>query len=400
MTQFCDACHGDTAPGASTNVVSGVFDSGPTGATGVLAGSPTASLAASATGFPGAASVSQTQYESDSTFGAPLNGGGFVRMPDPYQWQDNATLSYVAATSSHKMDVSGPIWGSGSAVSGESITLTCTDCHDPHGTSNYRLLKASVNGNTVGGYDSNDVPTPFVFSKETGYPIPTSVVPALAPNAIQSGSLPGGGWLKHEAGALQMAQYKPNYTKTSGTDILHTDNSASLATKSMSTWCAACHENYNQISAGSSTSYNYNPYLPAQGFSSSGPLLNTQSYHRHAVNVTMAGGFGMTRDLTEEVTSSPAWVPLEAPSAGSGSWDTGYLGCLTCHRAHGSSVDMTGWASAHLGTASVTVTSPVTVYAPIRDNVMGVDPGKTNTVGTSSLLRADNRGVCERCQNK
>ena len=32
MTEFCNACHGDLAPGASTNVVRGVFDSGPTGA--------------------------------------------------------------------------------------------------------------------------------------------------------------------------------------------------------------------------------------------------------------------------------------------------------------------------------------------------------------------------------
>ena len=29
MTEFCNACHGDTAPGASTNVVMGLFDGGP-----------------------------------------------------------------------------------------------------------------------------------------------------------------------------------------------------------------------------------------------------------------------------------------------------------------------------------------------------------------------------------
>ena len=29
MTEFCYACHGDYAPGASTNVASGVFDAGP-----------------------------------------------------------------------------------------------------------------------------------------------------------------------------------------------------------------------------------------------------------------------------------------------------------------------------------------------------------------------------------
>ena len=34
MTEFCNACHGDTAPGASTNVASGIFDSGPSAAIG------------------------------------------------------------------------------------------------------------------------------------------------------------------------------------------------------------------------------------------------------------------------------------------------------------------------------------------------------------------------------
>ena len=81
---------------------------------------------------------------------------------------------------------------------------------------------------------------------------------------------------------------------------------------------------------------------------------------------------------------------------------TNYIGCLTCHRAHGSSTQMTGWAAAHLETS---VVGTHTVYVPVRDGIAGVDPDKgsyggVNNQGSSALLRADNRGVCERCHNK
>ena len=246
MTEFCDACHGDTAPGASTNVASGVFDSGPSAARTVTAGNPSGSNGVT----DGGASVT-TAYQTDSTFNAPLNGGGFNRMPDPYQWETTTTIAYVASTSAHKMDVSGPLWGAGNAVNqfGGTVGLTCTDCHDPHGSSNYRLLKAVPNpdGPTVGGYAAdNETPNAFVFSNEQGYPVPNGKDAAggfADPNNVV------GGWLKHEAGAAQMARYRPNYTDTTGTPILHTDTAAAgqAAAKSMSVWCAACHTNYNRL---------------------------------------------------------------------------------------------------------------------------------------------------------
>ena len=36
---------------------------------------------------------------------------------------------------------------------GNAIKMDCATCHDPHGSPNYRILKAVVNGNTVGGYE-------------------------------------------------------------------------------------------------------------------------------------------------------------------------------------------------------------------------------------------------------
>ena len=417
MTEFCNACHGALAPGASTNVASGIFDSGPSAGNTVVAPASSGTVAVNGT-YPGDGGAVATQYNTDSTFGAPLNGGGFTRMPDPYAWQGETgpgagTVTFVASTSAHRMDVVGPLWGSGNAVSsfGGSSGMTCTDCHDPHGSSNYRLLKAKPNPSNpaiVGGYaPDGETPNPFVFSDERGYPIPAVSITNPGGGVVTPGN-PTGGWLKHQAGANQMALYRPNYTDTTGTPILHTvrPNPVTSVNEavSMSVWCASCHMNYNPSSAGVATNYNYDPYLPGSGTpgGAATSAIGTQAYHRHAIDITMAAGLGAGRALAEQVVGAPAWVPLEnAPTGASTSSDptNGYIGCLTCHRAHGSSATMAGWSNAHL------VLGPTGYYMPVQDSVAGVDPNKgafnnLNNQGTSDLLRANNRGVCERCHNK
>lgn len=422
MTEFCEACHGDTAPGASTNVASGVFDSGPSGASGINIGAGSGTIASGLpTGPAGDSGSVVVAYQTASTFNAPLNGGGFNRMPDYYAYMgldgnSMNTVSYVAATSAHKMDVDGPLWGGANAVStyGGTVGLTCTDCHDPHGSSNYRLLKATVNNINVGGYDANNNPTPLVFSDEQGYPIPTSGITNGGGGVQDPVNDPNGGWLKHAAGAAQMALYRPNYTDTTGTPLLHTKVTPGT---SISAWCAACHIGYNQSSAGDPVAGNYNPYLPNPTENPSDPQVGPQDFHRHAVDITLAQGApnpGNPNEsvgaLTEPVKQDAGFVPLEQNGANAGNWWDNYMGCLTCHRAHGSSVSMTGYAAAHLAITQVTTdgVNYHSVYAPVRDGIAGVDPdkgvyGTTNTGngnGSSALLRADNRGVCERCHNK
>ncbi|MDY0088167.1 MAG: hypothetical protein RBS78_06445 [Coriobacteriia bacterium] len=336
MEEFCNTCHGEDAPGASTNVVEGIFDSGPSGAEGVAPGTVVDGVT--------------TIYETNSEFGAGLNGGGF------------ASFDGTSTTSNHMSGTNNMMWGYGSSVAqAERTGLTCTDCHDVHGTSNYRLLKDSLNGTTVGGYLPDGTPQPWVISAEQGFP--------------------AGGWLKHEDGAAQMALYRPNYTSPEYAYRLPLAGTQ----RSISGWCAGCHEQYIERQSP----YDYGTYEAVAGDPAAGG-----NRHRHPMNVTLAAGVGPDRSLMEEVRLDDN-LPLEArPGSPNdrGDWDfQDYMGCLTCHRAHGTSSTMTGWAEATIEQNAATGTwGPVMV--PGRG---GVEP-----TTDSALLRLDNRGVCERCHNK
>ncbi len=363
-SEFCYACHGDDAPGASTNVLMGVYDAGPSGST-------TATIGDIAGGV-------LIAYDTNSSYGATLNGGGFSAMP-----VDADAGTFKAASSSHNMDagVNAPVWGYGAASSESTVDMTCTHCHDPHGSSNYRLLKDSLfTGAVTGGYTVADVPTPFVISAEEGYPL--------------------GGWSKHEAGQAEMVDYRPNYTTAEYAQL----PGAPDAGKNLSGWCAGCHEVYNTVSAGSSSTYNYDlmgPDAPAGA-----TALGSNDYHRHATNWTLVNGDGtLGAALNTQIVLTDV-LPLELRGAlsdddtaradfraGSANWEyTDYMGCLTCHRAHGTSVEMTGWAEAYMDTNANGDWVPVLQSQPTTN---GVDPAFS-----SAILRADNRGVCERCHNK
>lgn len=363
MEEFCLVCHGDDAPGASTNVASGIFDAGPSRA---------------ATGTIPAGTY---MYQTNSRFGASLNGGAFGGTSAP------------SVTSVHDMDLGAatdPMWGAGSSAPAGS-GITCTSCHDVHGSSNYRLLKDTVNSVAVGGYDANDVPQPFVYSSEVGYPRPNVAT-----------STPNGGWAKHEAGMTQMSSYRPNYT----TEEYYWTSGATYATgigaQSMSTWCSACHTQYNKPTSA----YDYGSYEASATYSRDatgqliasnvGPVVGSRTRHRHAVDTTPGTANTISGYGTNAVVNSA--LPLERTNATLANRATGtqvledYMGCLTCHFAHGTSAVMTGWANANLVNTSATASWTV---APKVGAPAGVAPNFS-----SSLLRLDNRGVCEGCHNK
>ena len=114
---LCMSCHGSTGTGADTNVEDGFFLS---------------------------TRSASTMGTANTTDNAPLLAGGF------------AFYKTVVVTSSH--DATGAsgraAWGNGVTNRGVAVNITdvqfnCASCHDPHGSPNYRIIKAAVNGNAV-----------------------------------------------------------------------------------------------------------------------------------------------------------------------------------------------------------------------------------------------------------
>lgn len=352
MTEFCYACHGDDAIGASTNVESGVFDTGPTTELNAV---------------PSLGDAPPTSYRSFSSYDATLNGGGFEFV--------GANPTAVASTHGMEQD-DAPIWAS---TVTEIVSFRCTSCHDPHGSSNYRILKDALPNGTVGGYDVNDVPDPFVISNEYGYP--------------------QGGWQKAEAGVAQMADYRPSYTS-----YLWATNG-----KNMSAWCAGCHTGYDV--AVSNANYGEYEQLTLADLSNDGDnLVGDRQRHRHLVDVPFNLGVGPMRALNVTLVMDPG-LPLEAgadSTAANGGYADSYYSdvdtwmngannvtCLTCHYAHGSTATMSGWSVAQMTQDPAGSGAIAPVKVPSTATTQGVDPNHSE-----ALLRYNERGVCERCHNK
>ncbi len=115
--QLCMSCHG-TGMGANTNVADGIYFSG-------------------GDDF----STSSDEGAANTPDGAALLGGGFV------------SYKGKPVTSAHNsMGKATAAWGNAGIRGKTSVlatSLTCTSCHDPHGSNNYRMLKETINGHKV-----------------------------------------------------------------------------------------------------------------------------------------------------------------------------------------------------------------------------------------------------------
>ena len=184
---FCYVCHSSGAPGAATDVEGGVLDSTSPG--GAVEGASTGNL---------------------SAINTTLNGGGFELLGND--------LSRPTTSTHEVKGAAWQAWGKDENIAGY-IFMDCVSCHDPHGSSNYRILKDYVNGHWVGGYSTSATPStslsgqaatiggvdpdplPFVISNERGYPLKGSPVPAATPSGTSGGPIssammaaPTNGW--------------------------------------------------------------------------------------------------------------------------------------------------------------------------------------------------------------
>jgi predicted CXXCH cytochrome family protein len=122
---LCMSCHGSMAAGAMTNVTDGVYGQYRT-TLGVY--------------------TPKTVTGTEGTIGAPLNGGGFAN------YRVLGQAAFAATTSQHNTATNNQTaaWGLGTANTGQTATLatplSCASCHDPHGSPNYRILRATING--------------------------------------------------------------------------------------------------------------------------------------------------------------------------------------------------------------------------------------------------------------
>jgi hypothetical protein len=130
-------------------------------------------------------------------------------------------------------------------------------------------------------------------------------------------------------------------------------------------WCVGCHTVY----ATPASSYNASDTF---GF---------VMQHRHAVNVPLSSFTGV-RSLI--VTDNVLPLAHDAATEASHTVNTAddWMGCMTCHTAHGASTVMTGWAN---------------VADPAHDLRPDTGTGGIPPTNDSALLRLNSRGVCEAC---
>ncbi len=347
---LCYQCHGSGAIGATTDVQDGSLSGG--GIQALRGG-----------GF------SFALIQTASYTGNPLRGTFTIGVTTAA-----ATTSHHSLTGAVTMWGNGPI--SGSVNLGTQTTLSCGSCHDPHGDHTFRILRPGPDDSGIADYSFetgysnggrvyvNDVASGTAKDYTTtnyGVIDPNSQSNVNAAYAVADQPLVaynGDGW---NGGPQDNSIIAYN---------TGTHNWYGNWTNLSSQWCATCHTRYLAPTGSGTTS-------------SGDAVFN----YRHAI-------YGLIDpnapgNLPGTIGTVTTWLTYTSSTVSTGTIDHSTLShgpkCLTCHVAHGS--------NAYMVPANGTV-----------PNITGQTSPGISLAGTpnldSTLLRLDNRGVCQACHNK
>jgi predicted CXXCH cytochrome family protein len=299
----------------------------------LLTQSTETALCLSCHGTSGQGALTNVEDGIQNSNGLALLGGGFTNAVMNSAATDTWTPASLPVTSAHTLETSTTVWGNGaiSATSDPGLgdyVLECTSCHDPHGMAGTGITTATM-------------PTYRILRTfPTGVSYPESGTGTVVPDpAVKTYTLQGD---NADAG-----EYWAQHYNTATNNIMRWEY--------INSWCSQCHTRHASLATGATTDSGDAIYAYRHGTNPSA----TDTYAKRCQRCHGPDGF-----VGDATTGDPA----DRANPGSGA-----VSCLACHVAHGSSANMTGFAT----------TVPY--------------PGGASGNEDSSLLRLDSRGVCAGC---
>ncbi|MFN8526068.1 MAG: cytochrome c3 family protein [Chloroflexota bacterium] len=295
--------------------------------------------------------------------GATLNGGGF-------EWVNGAevTSKHNVRRSLAETGESQP-WGyladTGTKAGTLSQPLTCTSCHNPHGSANYRILREGINSRVVSVlafYGGAFTKQEGGRGLEAGTPANKYTAEYYASEGLES----SGGYQPQ----LSIARFAGDET-ANGSALL----------------CGACHSSYPSSSAKSIPGGTLNPWGITRYRHRTEMQYDEWNSPKWNGKVPCHPENGPFNPGTQNCAPGPGQLPA-LRLASNTLQANDMVTCLTCHRAHGTATVMSGFAlSTAFGGSSPDPLSPA----------QQADPQITGGVSKSMLLFADNRAMCEAC---